>query len=199
MITTPAEYRNNLWQIQTNSFPRKAVLPYAERIYNIDLKTRVIESPEFLSVAKDHKAESIYFSVPRYVDYMDLSQTACVIQYKLEDGTLGLYPVPFYDITSQNTFGSERIIFPWLLDGLATAKSGIIEYSIRFFRVSDGADKRFIYNLNTIPAKSKILYGMDVQSEDTTGKFDVAPDLGTILMNELKKLQQSDIYWLEIK
>ena len=134
MITTPQEYRDKLWLIQTNNFPKKAILPYAEHLYNVDLKTRVIDGPEFLSVVKDHKAESIYFSAPRYVDYMDLAETACVIQYRLKDGTLGLYPVPFYDITTLNEFGHERIIFPWLLDGMATAISGPVEYSIRFFK-----------------------------------------------------------------
>jgi hypothetical protein len=54
-------------------------LPFADTIYNVDMKTRVIDSPTFLSVLKDHKAESIYFSVPRYLDYMDLSETACII------------------------------------------------------------------------------------------------------------------------
>ena len=42
MITTPQEYIEKLWLIQNNNFPKKAILPHAEQIYEIDLKSRVI-------------------------------------------------------------------------------------------------------------------------------------------------------------
>ena len=197
MITTPEEYRNKLWLIQSNNFPRKAILPYAETIYSVDMKSRIIESPKFLSVLKDHKAESIYFSVPRYVDYMDLAETACVIQYKLPNGTVGIYPVPFYDITSQNDYGNERLILPWLLDGEATSISGQVEYSIRFFRIDD-AGKKFLYNLNTLPATSQVLYGMDVIGNNPA-QFDIEPTLYEVLLNKIAQLQSQDIYWIDLK
>ena len=205
MITSSTEYDEKLWLIQNNNFPRKAVLPYAEKIYEIDLKTRKIDSPEFLSVQKDHSAESIYFSVPRYVDYMDLSEVACIIQYRLVDGTFGIYHVPFYDITSQNEYGKERIIFPWLLSGEATALSGPIEYSIRFFKVENistsATEKKFqyLYNLNTLPATSTVLYGMDVQSEDLTGKFVLAATLYDALLSRITDIQNQDMYWIEMR
>ena len=168
MITTSTEYAEKLWLLQSRTPPRKAILPKAEKIYNIDLKTRQIDSPEFLSVLKDHNAESIYFSVPRFLDYMDLAETTCVIQYKLPNGKAGMYQVPFYDITTYNAPGAEKLIFPWLLSGEVTSFTGDIEYSIRFFSVEDitvnPSEKkfRFLYNLNTLPAIGKILYGMDV-------------------------------------
>lgn len=198
MVTTPEEYRNKLWLIQNNNFPKKAILPYAETIYTVDMKSRIIESPKFLSVLKDHKAESIYFSVPRYVDYMDLAETACVIQYKLPNGTLGIYPVPFYDITSYNDYGNERLILPWLLDGEATSVSGLVEYSIRFFRIDD-VGKKFLYNLNTLPATSQVLYGMDVINDDDTGKFDLEPTFYETLLDKISQIQNQDMYWIEIK
>ena len=210
MITTSAEYNEKLWLIQHNNMPRKAILPESEHIYNIDLKTRKIESPEFLSVQKDHSAESIYFSVPRYLDYMDLAETACVIQYKTglsADGGpfLGLYRVPFYDITTYNEPGNERIIFPWLLSGEATALSGPVEYSIKFFNiqnVSNDPDKKvfkYLYNLNTLPATSVVLYGMDVQAEDLDGKFDIDPSFADTLLSAISELSKHDIYWIEMK
>lgn len=204
MITTPNEYNEKLWLIQSKNPPRKAILPHAENRYEIDLKTRKINSPEFLSIQKDHRAESVYFIMPRYLDYMDLAETTGVIQYKLVDGTIGIYPIPFYDITSENTYGNEKIIFPWLLSGEATALSGPIEYSIRFFKIEDLSTTeekkfKFLYNLNTIPATSKILYGMDVQSEDLNGKFDVAPTIYDAVLAALDKMQKQDIYWIEIK
>ena len=45
MITTPEEYREKLWLIQQNNLPRKAILPFAETIYSVDMKTRIIDSP----------------------------------------------------------------------------------------------------------------------------------------------------------
>lgn len=198
MITTPEEYREKLWLIQQNNLPRKAILPFAETIYSVDMKTRIIDSPQFLSVQKDHKAESIYFSVPRYVDYMDLSETACIIQYTLSDGTTGIYPVPFYDITTQNDYGHERILLPWLLDGKATSLSGTIEYAIRFFIIDDSGQK-FLYNINTIPAKSKILYGMDVIGTNKDEAFDIPPSEYEVLLNRIAQLQNKDIYWIELK
>lgn len=205
MITTSTEYHEKLWLIQNQNFPKKAILPKAEKIYHIDLKTRKIDSPEFLSVQKDHSAESIYFSIPRYMDYMDLAETVCIIQYRLKDGTVGIYHVPFYDITSQNQYGNEKIIFPWLLSGEATALSGPIEYSMRFFRIENLSTSetekkfKFLYNLNTLPATSTILYGMDVQTEDITGKFDIEPTIYDAILAALSEMQRQDIYWIEMK
>ena len=198
MITTPKEYMEKLWLAQTENFPRKAILPYAEKIYEIDLKTRKIDSPKFLSVLKDHSAESVYFSVPRYVDYMDLAETACVIQYKRADGKVGMYHVPYYDITSQNDPGRERLIFPWLLSGYVTEISGNIEYSIKFFRINEAGTK-YLYNLNTLPATSAILYGLDVQSEDFGNELLITPSAHEDLLDKISQLQNRDIYWISMK
>ena len=64
MITTPQEYYAKLHLIQDTNKPMVAA-PSDERIYNIDLSTRKIESPDFLSIEKDHMAETIYFTVDR--------------------------------------------------------------------------------------------------------------------------------------
>jgi hypothetical protein len=61
--------------------PSNVFLPYAHNIYDIDLNTRTIRGPSVLSVQRDHKSEIIYFKVDRYFDYMDLSNTVCIIEY----------------------------------------------------------------------------------------------------------------------
>lgn len=198
MIMTPEDYKNQLWSIQKNNFPKKAIFPYVKEIYNIDIKTRKIDSPKFLSVLKDHKAESIYFSVPRYVDYMDLAETACIIQYKLKDGTYGIYPVQYYDITTFNEHGNERIIISWLLDGKATSLTGPVEYSFKFFCIDDAGNK-FLYNLNTLPATSQVLYGLDVIGGDYNGDFDILPTEYEKLVAKISQIQKDDLYWIEIK
>ena len=102
MITTAEEYYSHLFQIQDHNAPSLALLlPRDEIIYNIDLNTRKIEAPDVLSAQYDHYAETIYFSVDRYFDNMDLTNTVCVVQFinekNEEEGHL--YVVPFYDIT----------------------------------------------------------------------------------------------------
>ena len=81
MITNATEYYKELYRIQDHNFQLQAVLvPSSERIYDIDLNTRKVSVPEYLSVETDHKAEVIYFRVDRYFDYMDLAEIPCVIQ-----------------------------------------------------------------------------------------------------------------------
>lgn len=172
MITTPEEYFSKLYQIQSNNLPTAALLlPSDERIYNIDLNTRIIEAPEFLSVETDHFAETIYFKVDRYFDNMDLTKTVCVIQYEndaaknAEGRPAGsfAYLVPFYDIAH---FGNEnKILIPWAIGGAATAAAGTVTFAMRFYKFN--ADKsELIYNLNTMPAKSKVLHGMNVITDE---------------------------------
>lgn len=99
MIATAEEYLQKLWLLYSENTPNKAILlPNDEIIYEIDLDSRVIKTPSFLSVKKDQAAETIYFLIDRFAGEIDLATTACVIQYKNESGQESFYPVPFYDI-----------------------------------------------------------------------------------------------------
>lgn len=182
MITTAEEYYSQLATIQqSNGIPEIAVLmPKEEQIFEIDLNSRTIQSPEFLSVTTDHTAETIYFKVNRYFDNIDLSTMVAVVQYIIPDELTGmpkdegyLYVVPFYDV---QTYGGAEyannpyIVFPWCISGSATKNAGTIKYSIRFFKIDDSGSY-FLYNLNTLPTTSQILYGMDISKSET---FDFA-------------------------
>ena len=57
MITTAEQYNANLHILHTTNPPTYAALPSPENIYNIDIKRRVVDSPQFLGVEKDHAAE----------------------------------------------------------------------------------------------------------------------------------------------
>lgn len=189
---------NTLYQIQQENPVQLGVMGFAKEFFDIDAKSRLISSPKFLSVAKDHKAENVYFRINRYVDYMDLATTTCIIQYRNEAGT-GIFAVPFYDIrTGKAPSGSaepDKLIFPWCIDGKATAVSGPIEYAIRFYRI-DERDKKLIYNFNTVPVNSQILYGMDVQSEDLTGQYTITNNAFDLFTQEIADLKKKDIYWI---
>lgn len=191
-----------LYDIQENQKPELAQMFYATKYYDIDLDSRTVESPEYLSVLKDHKAENVYFRINRFCDYMDLSTTTCVIQYKNKQGT-GIYPVPYFDIiTGQGNPDAgepDKLIFPWCIDGRASAVSGPIEYAIRFYKI-DRDGKKFVYNLNTLPATSKIKYGLDVKDDDLNGQYTLPDEVAyDFLLGEIVKAQARETYWIEYK
>ena len=174
MKTTAAEYNQYSYLLDGVQPPATAViLPSNETIYEIDLNTRTIHAPEFLSVATDHYAETIYFKVDRFFDNMDLTKTVCIIQYENKNaknetgGPAGgfAYLVPFYDIEYFRSVGEDKILIPWCINGPATAAAGPITFSFRFFLMDDSGVK-YLYNLNTQPATSKILHGMHVITKE---------------------------------
>ena len=166
MITTAKEYHENLHLIKNENPPVLAHLPSSERVYKINVNTREIETPEFLGVERDHNAETIYFEIDRFVDYMDLTSTSCVISYINAEGEFRIYVVPFYDIFTR--LDENKILFPWCLDKNVTALKGKVQFSIRFFKVGidpETQEKYISYNLNLLPAESKIMEGVEPPEE----------------------------------
>lgn len=206
MITAPQDYKDLLYEIQNNNAPTRAILlPKDETIYEIDLNTREIHAPDFLSVEKDHYAETIFFKVDRYFDNMDLANTVCVIQFINENAKNSeglpdkghLYAVPFYDTTYFTKFDEDKILFPWCIGGHATAAAGNVKFSIRFYKISADGTK-FVYNLNTKPANSQVLYGMNVITPDNEN-FIYPVDEFTRLESELNQVRkESQLYWIDV-
>lgn len=195
MITTPEEYFAFLFQIQSQNPPKVGILPSAEKVYEIDLNSREIETPDYLSVEKDHKSETVYFKINRFFDYMDLSETVCVIQYITADNRARIYAVPFYDIV---TFANEdKMVFPWVIDGGATSVAGEIQYSIRFFKL-DPLGSNFVYNLNTQPAKSKVLHGMDTTTFEEDPDYIMVVDAYSQIMARIDAISKEQLYWFEL-
>lgn len=203
MIVTAEQYKQHLFELQSDHAPLIAILPTAEKIYEIDLTTRKIDSPEYLSVAQDHQSETIYFKINRYFDYMDLATTTCIVRYKNAAGRARIYTVPFYDTVTCSS--EDKMIFPWCIDGEATAVAGPVQYSICFYKIQGKGinELEFIYNLNTLPAESKVMYGLDVNHVDTDGKYDIPDDLYLSLVQQVTELEAEvaktvrHIYWLD--
>ena len=160
-VMTYADYVTNLKTINYHyNMPTLArFAPRDERVFNVNLESKEIDSPEFLSVEYDHNSETVYFLVDRYFDSMDLSQTACVIQYINANGEGRLYTVPFYDVETHHR--DDKMLVPWCIEGEATKAAGDVTYSLRFFRV-DESGQYITFMLNTLPAVSKVLYGFNV-------------------------------------
>ena len=175
IATEKVDTLEQLYELQKQNAPSNVFLPFAHNIYDIDLSTRKINGPEFISARRDHKSEIIYFKIDRYFDYMDLSNTICVIEYIVPGDTKRvphIYIVPFYDTSK---FVSEgKMIFPWSVGGAATSREGTIEYAIRFYRIDgEGKNRKLVYNLNTLPAKSKILPSIEGDGEILKVEYDI--------------------------
>lgn len=203
MITTPEEYNAKLYEIQNNNLPTIALLlPGDEPIYNVNLDTRQVEAPEFLSVETDHFSETVYFKVDRYFDNMDLTNTTCLIQYendgvKNADGNPAggfAYLVPFYDITH---FKEEnKILIPWAIGGPATKAAGNVTFAMRFYKYNANGSA-LIYNLNTLPATSKVLYGMNVITNENEN-FIIPDNTIEMIYQEINTIRnQQDLTWIE--
>ncbi len=222
MVTNPAEYARLLWKIQDQNPPTTALLlPNSEKLIEVNLNTRVITSPEYLSVATDHRAETVFFVMDRFHDNVDLSEMNCIVEFVNADKKSGLYVVPFIDKDTLN----QKIIVPWLIEGLATAKAGTITYSLKFFQVQKDNYSKFSYILNTQQAVSKILEGNDF--DGTAVQEDVEKMMGSTMdelidskslvnfsdmanniqwayeylvakMNEIQRDERWDSYWIDV-
>lgn len=188
-------------------------LYYREPIYNIDLNSRTIETPKYLSVKYDHNAETIYFAVDRYFDNVDLSNVFCAIQYQNANPDTSqngfIYYVEYIDITS--LADENKMLIPWVIEGHATAFSGPITFSIKFYEIDvDTVDqvsgppkkkKFYKYLLNTQPAKSNILHGMDFKLAEDYNPTEALSALN-VFDNVYQALaqvaRQSDLYWIVI-
>ena len=177
-----------LHEIKSKNPPSMVYLPYAHNIYDIDLNTRTIKGPSMLGAQRDHKAEIIYFKVDRYFDYMDLANTICLVEYVLpndKDRVPHIYIVPFYD--TMKFIKEGKLLFPWAVGGAATSQNGTLEYAIRFFKVSDVDGKlELVYNLNTLPAKSKVEKSLEVSNEIMNAAYDVPVEKYEALIYQLE-------------
>lgn len=200
-------YEDLLFDIQ-KSFEESThiaeLLPSSEdQIFDIDLNTRTIEVPQFLSVRYDHNAEIIYFRCARYLDNMDLVNTVCIIEYINAEGKPGLYWVPYYDISKYSKDENDSLVetpvvlIPWSVGGLATAASGLITFTVRFYKLA--ADRKtFLYNMSTRPTEGEILHGMDLTDEELED-FKIEPSIVEQIYADLDRMQDNAIaYWIDL-
>ena len=199
MITTAEEYFAELAVLQNVNQPIYALLPTSENTYKIDINSRTVEVPKFLALEKDHNSETIYFEIDRYADYMDLSQTCCVIQFNTSDHKTRYYNVPFYDI--YKFADQKKMVFPWCLDAHVTDNPGKIEFSIRFFKLGEVIDENnqaqpvLDYNLSTLPAIGTVLKGIDnYRFEDD--EYFLKPSESDRIWEYIQNIERRDqLYW----
>lgn len=198
MKTESKEYYDLLYEIQDFNKPSLAVLlPGTEKIYDVDLNTRTIEAPEYLSVESDHRSEYIYFKTGRYYDNLDLSGAVCIVQYINALGEPRVFAVPFFDV---DTFSDDnQMVFYWRIDQEVTKAAGDVEFSIRFYLLDENyVDKKLIFNLNTLPASSKVLTGIDFDPEGFKPNEDWMATYLDQIAKAAKEAYEKDVYWVVI-
>lgn len=215
MITPQEEYNRLLYRIQDENAPDTVILlPSKERMFYIDLNSRTIQAPEFLSVDHDHRAETLYFVVDRFFDHVDLSNLTCVVQYVNARKEGYLYPVPYYDVDTLGGEFENKMIIPWNIGGNVTAYPGKVTFSFRFYHVDplsltpeytdpDGVkhppqgEVYFTYNLSTLPATSKVLYGFgtEILNEEY---YQIAPNEVLNIYQRIDELSKRNTYWVDV-
>ena len=168
-------------------------------LHTIDLHTRKIDAPEFLSVQYEHYAETLYFVLDRYYDSMDLTMTNCIVQYEAQ-GQNYVYNVPFCDAMTL----PDKIIVPWCISSSATQKPGKVTYLLRFYLIDaesiteDGCD--FLYCLNTLPATSTVLPGMTLDGIAYLSNYHIDTDLNyhNVMEEVNQTLSNLGLYWIDV-
>lgn len=192
MVTTAQDYFSNLVRALHDGPPVYALLPSPDNIYNIDISSRTIEAPKFVGVTRDHKAESIYFIVDRYADYMDLATTSCLIHYVNANGDSRIYHVPFYDIYKYAR--ENKMIFPWVIDAQVAAVAGPIQFSVQFYKIGEMIDDKGIankvisYSLNTLPAKSEVKQSLEVDKDGQDSDYLLSADQFSQIEAEIDRI-----------
>lgn len=133
-----------------------------EEPFVIDANTRNIKIPNnnyTYAVSGDDLAETIYFTIDRYFDNIDLSTKNIAVLSQI-NGQKRLTEITLKDITSI----PDMIIFGWPISKILTEKtSGILEFSVRFYTLNGS---NIDYSLSTLPAKLNIKYTLDFTKEE---------------------------------
>lgn len=142
-------------------------LPLDEPTFDIDANSRAITVPaEFkkngISVKDDEIAETLYFSIDRYYDTIDLLSPGVniVIQWESAPGadkkaTQGLSTALFRDGVLVD--GDEKVVFGWAINNKITKNAGTIKFAVRFYMVENDA---ITFNLNTLVQSATIQPGI---------------------------------------
>lgn len=208
MITSKEEYNELLYLINdpNNSAdePIYYRIPVDEPIYNINLNTREVEAPEFLSILEDHNAEVIWFKVDRFFDDVDLFDSTCWIQYKnaLNEEYVAV-TIPRVIVESNH----DVLYIPWPINSAVAKAAGNVTFSFQFFKL--GENKKVYFSIHTRPVTSKILHGLHVdldkflenEMDDSTinPQYSEFVEMYQKLTEDYSKLSKAyELYWIEV-
>lgn len=154
----------------------------------INANTRQIDfSNEIVNVQFDHNAETIWFEITRYFDYVDFfegvqngnSKKSCIIQYVNAAGQRGFYPVE--DFYFSNT-DSDIVSFGWKISQHVTKESGDVLFSVRFCEAKENnQDKQIVYNWSTKPSRLTVEEGIPYLLGSASSDGGLFDDIGILI------------------
>lgn len=155
-VTGLEEYFGIIKTLRENLDTNYGIIPLDEATFDIDANTRTIKLPknDYTYIVKgDNLAETIFFTIDRYFDGVDLNSKEIVILSSI-NGNKSWTPITLKDITSING----KIKFGWTIGTAITQESGTLEFSVRFI---DLTGNTFDYSFSTLPAKISIKHTLD--------------------------------------
>lgn len=158
--------------------PKFLRLPLDEPMLEINANTRKIniDSTDFkangISVQGDHLAETVFFKIDRYFDFMDLMNTEIYINWKIgsESGRDKCF------IKSDSIIPG-CIVFGWSISNHITGKSGSLSFAVELEIMHDDGQK---YSLNTLAATAAIKDGLVLIDPEL---YDMSDNVLAILSN----------------
>lgn len=208
MITSPQEYKDLYYAItDPNNKEYYITIPSDEPVYEINLDTREVQTPEFLSVLEDHNSEIIWFKVNRFHDDFDLYGSTCWIQYRnaLKEEYVCV-SIPKVIKESDH----DMLYIPWPINSPVTKAAGNVEFSFQFYKLSEDK-QRMYYSIHTKPAIGKILYGMHIDplkfiEDGGTDDSEINPQYSEFmrlfqqLAEDYSEVQKGfELYWTEVR
>lgn len=192
------QYWKQLKHIQTNQMKEiTRINTPTYGFFQIDLDERTITPPQeyrdFLAIAKDHMAETIYFEVARYFDDVDLTTTNIVIEYVNVEGDARLFPAVLQDWTSNPGY----IRFAWVPGNEATKSAGIFKFAVRFYSV-DPVEHIFTYSLSTKPYEGKIAENLQDEDGNPIDAFQNYSYSAEVLAALTQQISESRTRWIDV-
>lgn len=153
------EYFAHMSALETLEHGKYLLLPLDETPFAINANTRTITAPKIVALQNDQLAETLVFTIDRYVDYMDLCNATIFVQWTLPDGeTQGASEVELIDMDSE----PGKIRFGWTLDDEITSQPGTVQFSVRFWIKDPTNEDKVVYSLNTITSSITITKSLQV-------------------------------------
>ena len=174
-ISSLEDYFGNVQEIANLPEGEKYLrMPLDEPMFEIDANSRKIDTSKFtgVQVQGDHAAETIFFSIDRYFDYMDLNNVDIYINWKM--GSESGHSINF--IKSGDIIPG-KLVFGWPIAKEFTGKSGALSFGVEFFREIDGETK---YSLNTLISTLNIKDGLVLTDPMVV---DISSDIKSNLIN----------------
>lgn len=150
-----------------------------DQMLRIDPESRKIEGRETVVVQYDNNSERITFSIPRFVEGHDMSESNVSVHFDA-DGEAGSYDVD--DVEPD----ADKVTFSWLIRRSVTEFAGRVRFLVKF-RCYDGGNISYEWN-TALCSLLKVVEGADNGGEIV----EEYPDKLQEIVFRIEKLEQKE-------